>query len=69
MSADAVSTLIYRKATITSLKGEEFDLSNSIIQFDYYEDILKQSITATIKIVSSYSYVSQFQYVVERKLN
>ena len=59
MSADAVSTLIYRRATITSLKGEEFDLSNSIIQFDYYEDILKQSITATIKIVSSYSYVSQ----------
>ena len=57
--ADAVSTIVYRKANIISLEGKSFDLSNSIVEFDYYEDILQHSISATFKVVSSYSYVNQ----------
>ena len=57
--ADAVSTILYRRASIISLKGESFDLSKNIVEFDYYEDILKQSVSATIKIVASFSYVNQ----------
>ena len=59
MAADAVSTILYRRASIISLKGEGFDLSENIIEFDYYEDILKQAVTAKIKIMSSFSYVNQ----------
>ena len=57
--SDAVTTLIYRKASIISLDGKSFDISSSIIEFDYYEDILQHSITGTFKIISSYSYVNQ----------
>ena len=59
MAADAVSTILYRRASIISLKGEGFDLSENIIEFDYYEDILKQAVTAKIKVMSSFSYVNQ----------
>ena len=59
MAADAVSTILYRRASIISLKGESFDLSENIIEFDYYEDILKQAVTAKIKVMSSFSYVNQ----------
>ena len=59
MAADAVSTILYRRASIISLKGEAFDLSENIIEFDYYEDILKQAVTAKIKVMSSFSYVNQ----------
>ena len=59
MAADAVSTILYRRATIISLDGQGFDFSENIIEFDYYEDILQQSVTATIKLVSSLSYVNQ----------
>ena len=58
MSADAVTTLSYKRSTIFSLDGEGFDIK-TIKEFDYYEDILKQSVTATIKITSSFSYVNQ----------
>ena len=57
--SDAVTTLIYRKASIISLDGKSFDISSSIVEFDYYEDILQHSITGTFKIISSYSYVNQ----------
>ena len=33
--ADAVSTILYRRASIISLKGESFDLSENIVEFDY----------------------------------
>ena len=59
MAADAVTTILYRRASIISLKGESFDLSENIIEFDYYEDILKQAVTAKIKVMSSFSYVNQ----------
>ena len=59
MAADAVSTILYRRATIISLDGRGFDFSENIVEFDYYEDILQQSVTATIKLVSSLSYVNQ----------
>ena len=59
MAADAVSTILYQRASIISLKGEGFDISDKIVEFDYYEDILQQSVSATIKIVSSFSYVNQ----------
>ena len=59
MAADAVSTILYRRASIISLKGRSFDISENIIEFDYYEDILQQSVSATMKIVSSFSYVNQ----------
>ena len=59
MAADAVTTILYRRASITSLKGEGFDLSKNIIEFDYFEDILKQAVTAKIKVMSSFSYVNQ----------
>ena len=55
MAADAVSTILYRRATIISLNGQGFDFSENIVEFDYYEDILQQSVTATIKLVSSFS--------------
>ena len=58
MSADAVTTLSYNRSTIFSLDGEGFDIKK-ILEFDYYEDILKQSVTATMKIASSFSYVNQ----------
>ena len=58
MSADAVTTLSYKRSTIFSLDGEGFNISK-ILEFDYYEDILKQSVTATMKIASSFSYVNQ----------
>ena len=58
MSADAVSTISYKRSTIFSLDGEGFNISK-ILEFDYYEDILKQSVTATMKIASSFSYVNQ----------
>ena len=51
MAADAVSTILYRRATIISLDGRGFDFSENIIEFDYYEDILQQSVSATMKIV------------------
>jgi len=56
---DAVSTILYRIGRIISLDGKSFDISNSIVEFDYFEDILQQSVTATMKIVSSFSYVNQ----------
>ena len=56
--ANAVSTLVYKKARIISLEGKSFDLSDNIVEFDYYEDVLKQSVTATLKVISSYSYVT-----------
>ena len=58
MSADAVTTLSYKRSTIFRLDGEGFNISK-ILEFDYYEDILKQSVTATMKIASSFSYVNQ----------
>ena len=58
--AEAVNTIYYRRAVITSLDGKQtVDLSKAIEKFDYFEDVLKQSITARIKINSSYSYVNQ----------
>ena len=57
--SDAVSTILYRIGRIISLDGKSFDISNSIVEFDYFEDILQQSVTATMKIVSSFSYVNQ----------
>ena len=58
--AEPVSTILYNRAVITSLDEKQtVDLSKSIISFDYYEDILQQSITATIKLESMYSYVNQ----------
>ena len=58
--AEPISTILYNRAAITSLDEKQtVDLSKSIISFDYYEDILQQSITATIKIESMYSYVNQ----------
>tara|TARA_R100000353_G_scaffold98044_1_gene71414 strand:+ start:436 stop:1788 length:1353 start_codon:yes stop_codon:yes gene_type:complete len=59
MAADAVTTLVYRQASITSLDGRSFDLTGKITEFNYYEDILKQSVTADMEIVSSFSYVNQ----------
>ena len=58
MSADAVTTLAYNRSTIFSLDGEGFDIKK-ILEFNYYEDVLKQSVTADIKIASSFSYVNQ----------
>ena len=58
MSADAVTTLTYKRSTIFSLDGEGFDIKK-ILEFDYYEDVLKQAVTAKMKIASSFSYVNQ----------
>jgi len=59
MAADAITTLVYRQASITSLDGRSFDLTGKITEFNYYEDILKQSVTADMEITSSFSYVNQ----------
>ena len=58
MSADAVSTISYKRSTIFNLDGEGFDIKK-ILEFDYYEDVLKQAVTAKMKISSSFSYVNQ----------
>ena len=58
MSADAVSTISYKRSTIFNLDGEGFDIKK-ILEFDYYEDVLKQAVTAKMKIASSFSYVNQ----------
>ena len=58
MSADAVSTISYKRSTIFKLDGEGFDIKK-ILEFDYYEDVLKQAVTAKMKISSSFSYVNQ----------
>ena len=58
MSADAVSTISYKSSTIFNLDGEGFDIKK-ILEFDYYEDVLKQAVTAKMKISSSFSYVNQ----------
>ena len=58
MSADAVTTLAYNRSTIFSLDGEGFDIKK-ITEFNYYEDVLKQAVTADMKITSSFSYVNQ----------
>ena len=58
MSADAVTTLSYGRSTIFNLDGEPFNISK-ILEFHYYEDILKQAVTAKMKISSSFSYVNQ----------
>ena len=58
--AEAVNTIYYKRAVITSLDGSQtVDLSKAIQRFNYFENILEHSITATIEIKSSYSYVNQ----------
>ena len=39
-------------------KSKPIDISNSILFFDYFEDILQPSVSASIRIVNSYSLVS-----------
>ena len=58
MSADAVSTISYKRSTNFNMDGEGFDIKK-ILEFDYYEDVLKQAVTAKMKISSSFSYVNQ----------
>ena len=57
--AEAVSTIYYRKARIFNLDGDAFDISGKINSFDYFEDVLKQSVSAEIELNASYSYVNQ----------
>ena len=40
-------------------KSKPIDISNSILFFDYFEDILQPSVSASIRIVNSYSLVSE----------
>ena len=56
MSTPALQVLKYKEVIIKSLDGKNtFDLTNSILFADYYEDILSPCITATIQVASSYS--------------
>ena len=55
--AIAVSGLRYQYVAITSLDGSKkpIDITNSIIEMNYFEDILSPCITMTIKLINGYS--------------
>lgn len=56
MSNEAVSSLQFNYAVITSLDGEtEVDISNIIIHSDYYEDILSPCVTMSVTVVNTTS--------------
>ena len=40
-------------------KSKPIDLSNSIEWFDYFEDILQPSVSASIRVVNSYNLISE----------
>ena len=55
--AIAVSGLRYQYVAITSLDGSKkpIDITNSILEMNYFEDILSPCITMTIKLMNAYS--------------
>ena len=55
--AIAVSGLRYQYVAITSLDGSKkpIDITNSILEMNYFEDILSPCITMTIKLINGYS--------------
>jgi len=54
--SEAISGLRYNKVEIESASsGKKFDLTNSIVFADYFEDILSPCITMNLQIASSYS--------------
>ena len=48
-----VEGLIYQYLQIQSKNGRKLDLSNSVIETNYYEDILQPHLILTLKIASS----------------
>jgi len=56
MATEALNSLEYRRVEITSVDGEKtIDLSGSLINTDYFEDLLSPCITMTMQIMSQYS--------------
>ena len=54
-----VEGLIYQYLQIQNKNGRKIDLSNSVLETDYYEDILQPHLIVTLKIASSYNIVSE----------
>ena len=54
-----VEGLIYQYLQIQSKNGRKLDLSNSVIETNYYEYILQPHLIVTLKIASSYNIVSE----------
>jgi len=57
--ADAITGFSWKGCSVTSLEGKTIDISNSIKEFDYFEDILQPAVTAAIRIRNSYGIVNQ----------
>ena len=57
--AIGVEGLVYQYLQIQSKNGRKLDLSNSVIETDYYEDILQPFVTLKLKITSTYNIVSE----------
>ena len=58
--ADAITGFKWKSCSITPLDGgKAIELSNSIMMFDYFEDILQPNVTAAMTLVSSYSLVNE----------
>ena len=54
----ATTGLRYNTVNITSLDGEKtIDLTNSLIETDYFEDLLSPTLSATLKIATSYDII------------
>ena len=54
----ATTGLRYNTVNITSLDGEKtIDLTNSLIETDYFEDLLSPTLSATLKIATSYDMI------------
>ena len=51
----AVSVYKPNKFIIKSLSGKKFDLTGSLLRFDYYEDILSPCVMMTANIMTTYS--------------
>ena len=59
--SEAVQTYLPRQFTITSLDGKKFDITNSILSIDYFEDILDHSVSMMVECINKYSIVSNLK--------
>jgi len=57
--SQATQTYQPREIVIVSASGNGFDITNSVLSVDYFENILESSVTATLIISNAYSLVSQ----------
>ena len=57
--SQATQTYQPREIVIVSASGKGFDITNSVLAVDYFENILESSVTAILTVSNAYSLVSQ----------